>query len=191
MRPTQISTCTFFTQKSRLSHFMEKMPDKQKTLPGFLKDDSGVVFVRTYKELADVFGLHIRTIKNWAARGMPVENRGKYDVNAIQTWAVNEGLIQRDKIGWSGKIQKEKYLHERAKRKEREFDLAVKSKKFIKIGDAKKELITMAQQVRMAILALPHKMAPLLEGLEADQIQKKLEFAVDEVLRHLSNVDDK
>ena len=63
--------------------------------------------------------------------------------------------------------------------------------KFIKIEDAKKELVTLAQQVRMNILALPHKMAPILENLTAPQIQRKLEVAVDEILRHLSNADKK
>ncbi|RZB36309.1 MAG: hypothetical protein SRB2_02134 [Desulfobacteraceae bacterium Eth-SRB2] len=168
-----------------------KLPKSQNTLPGFSQNSTEPYYLKTYDDLADFFGVHTQTIKNWSRRGMPKAARGKYDANAIKVWAVKENLIENDNIGYSAKIQKEKYLHERAKRREREFELAVKTGKFIKIEDAKKELITLAQQIRMNILALPHKMAPLLEDLTASQIQKKLEVAVDEVLRHLSYVEKK
>ena len=121
---------------------------------------------------------------------MPIAGRGKYDANSISKWAIAENLITDDKIGYSTKIQKEKYLHERAKRKEREFELAIKHGKYVKIEDSKKELITLAQQVKMTILALPHKMAPILEGLNIVEIQGKLEIAIDEVLRHLSGISN-
>jgi len=169
---------------------LSKIPEKQNFLPGFSQqgDSLDPLYLRTYKEVADFFGNHTQTVKNWVKKGMPIAARGKYDANAIRKWAIAENLIYDDGIGYSAKIQKEKYLHERAKRKEREFELAIKHRKYIKIENSKRELITLAQQVRMTILALPHKMAPILEGLNAVEIQRKLEAAIDDILRHLSGI---
>jgi phage terminase Nu1 subunit (DNA packaging protein) len=173
---------------------MKTIGREQTGLPGFSQDDlksrdsTTQTYAATYAEVAEFFGVHEQTIKNWAKKGMPPRLiSGKYDLTAIKKWAIDQGLIAEDVGGYAIKIQREKYLHERAKRKERELDLEIKTGKHIKVEDAKREIQTMVQAVKMAVLAIPHKMAPLLEGLTAVQIQEQLEIAVDEVLRHLSD----
>ncbi|MBW2032806.1 MAG: hypothetical protein JRI94_04315 [Deltaproteobacteria bacterium] len=54
--------------------------------------------VKTAREVAEFFGRTIRTVRNWAGRGMPQLPDG-YDLRAIDGWALKEGLIQESKFG--------------------------------------------------------------------------------------------
>jgi len=49
--------------------------------------------VKTAEAVAEHFGRTIRTIRNWAGRGMPQLPHG-YDLLAIERWAFTEGLIK-------------------------------------------------------------------------------------------------
>lgn len=154
--------------------------------------------VTTYQEIADHFDVHVQTVKNWAKRGMPINGRNNYDLAVIRKWAIGQGLIVdhpaekgEEGIGgqtenYSEKLQRERYLHERAKREERELKVKEAIGSLVRVEDVGKEFKAMAQAIKMDILALPHKIAPFLEGLSAVEIQKKLEIAVDDILRHLS-----
>lgn len=53
--------------------------------------------VPTARAVAEHFGRTIRTIRNWAGRGMPQMPDG-YDLKAIEEWAFSVGLVQERKI---------------------------------------------------------------------------------------------
>jgi len=57
--------------------------------------------VRTAKEVAEHFGKSIRTIRYWTGKGMPVETDG-YDLGAIETWGIAQGLIQQQATTQTG-----------------------------------------------------------------------------------------
>lgn len=52
--------------------------------------------VKIAREVAEFFNRTVRTIRNWAGRGMPQMPEG-YDLRAIDAWALQEGLIQVSK----------------------------------------------------------------------------------------------
>jgi len=51
--------------------------------------------VRTQREVAEHFGCHIQTVKNWCSRGMP-RLPDSYNLDEIKEWAITQRLINRD-----------------------------------------------------------------------------------------------
>lgn len=54
--------------------------------------------VATQKEVAQYFGVHIQTIKNWCAAGCP-RNPDSYTLSEIQAWAIGKGLVKSSTPG--------------------------------------------------------------------------------------------
>lgn len=156
------------------------------------------LIVKSYQEVANHFEKHVQTIKNWCKKGMPRRGRGAYDLKEIRRWAGAEGLLNEGSVeedpedgfgpgsGYGAKLQIEKYLHEKARREREQLKVKELSGELVSVQHVAREFRAMAQAIKMDLLALPHKLAPFLEQLDAPQIQKKLEEAVDGVLRHLS-----
>lgn len=63
-------------------------------------------FVPTAEKVAEFFGKTIRTIRNWSGRGMPQLPKG-YDLEAVELWAINEGLIKTRKISSGAEASKQ------------------------------------------------------------------------------------
>lgn len=53
--------------------------------------------VPTAKAVAEYFSRTVRTIRNWAGRGMPQLPNG-YDLRAIEIWGLQEGIIKESRI---------------------------------------------------------------------------------------------
>lgn len=154
--------------------------------------------VTSYRKIADYFDVHVQTVKAWAKKGMPKAGRHNYDLVEIRKWLIDRGL-STDSGGNGGeppgpdssddfgrRYQRERYLHEKMKRKERELKVEELLGSLVPLDQISSEFSAMCGAVKMDLLALPHKLSPFLEGLKAVEIQKRLQSAIDDVLRHLS-----
>lgn len=152
--------------------------------------------VTTYQQIADHFGMHVQTVKNWAAKGMPKLGRNNYSLTDIKKWATGQGLIVPDEqsddqnledLGesYAQKYQRERYFHEKAKRKERELKVKELLGILVNVQDVSKEVKEMARAIKTELSAIPQKISPFLEGLGAIEIQKQLTEAIDDAFRHL------
>ena len=50
--------------------------------------------LRTLAEVAKHYGRHQQTAKNWTSRGMPREPDGTYNLDDIDDWLAEEGLVK-------------------------------------------------------------------------------------------------
>lgn len=159
---------------------------KQPAFPGIETTSPGPI-VKTYKAVAEHFGLHLQTIKgSWVKMGMPRVAWGQYDLSVIERWATEKGLIDQVGAGsYAEKLKREQYLHEKAKRLERELNVEKLKGRLVPLDKAEREMKAMARSIKIELTALPAKIAPFLEDLKATEIQAKLTEAVDETCRNL------
>ena len=145
--------------------------------------------VRTAKEVAEFFGRHIRTIRNWTGRGMP-QQPDCYDLEAIEKWAATQGLISESKFrapafaGPGGDDSETVSLKDRRAQLEVEIKELDHEKKQLELDVARGKYVTVEEinasdrakvtAVKRALLAIPRAMAPQLVGLEAREIEALL-----------------
>jgi len=144
--------------------------------------------VRTMREVANHFGKHVQTIKNWANRGMP-RLPDAYELNKIETWAVSKGFInatgQTDETEPQDPGQHNKLFYEtelkkvQSQLKALEYDREIGKlipKEEVDVRDAAKVI-----EVRRAFKALARKLPPLLIGLEPKEMQAAIDEEVDAI----------
>ncbi len=135
--------------------------------------------VKIAKEVAEHFGKSIRTIRNWAGRGMP-QNPDNYDLNAIEEWALNEGLIKErispasttgglaDTDGDQGKQYPDRAHYElEIKRLDSELKahkLAISKGEYVKKEDIAREWAGRITEFAKALDYQVGRFPPLLEG---------------------------
>lgn len=142
--------------------------------------------VATLKDVAAHFNVHPRTVDNWKKRGMPIAAKSRYDLLEIEEWADDEGLLEGKVHGYAQRYQKEKYLHEKARREKVERENLVAAGRLMDIEEVKRINREVDLSIKSDLLAIPSKVAPFLEGMTAREIQRKLEEAIDDALRHIS-----
>ena len=125
----------------------------------------------TVSELAKEFGKPIQSMRGWCAQLEPVGKIG------------NANLFDRDevkrvvdvKIARVGRTTRQQELEERKLelqilKLKNETDIQVRN--LLPVGDVLKCMATLTESVRSHLLAMPKKLAPLLEGQPPHEIQR-------------------
>lgn len=174
-------------KKKRHIHLLEKL-QKNKTLTSaelkeLAKFEGGQIapgIVENHPQIAKAFKVTVRTVRNWAAEGMPVMPDGKYDITDIQAWR----LTRSDKKG--AKKKEEGEDHDVAYRKFKALLAEIDYKKQLGELLPKEEVeagrVERILAVKTAFLALPQEVAPQLVGLEPRQIQTVLDQRIKEIM---------
>jgi len=137
-------------------------------------------------EFAALFQVTEKAVRDWIAQGMPVEKKGKsgrghkttIDLQKAVAWYFSENYerleLDRQRTRHAAE-QADKLALENA---ERRGDLG-------ELSIWQKELEKFLGELRTALLGLPTKVAPRLDG-DINQRRDRLEQAIHEVLRSLS-----
>ncbi|MFP4976374.1 hypothetical protein ACE6ED_13305 [Paenibacillus sp. CN-4] len=144
----------------------------------------------TAVQLSELLGLTPRRVQQLAEEGIIVRSgRGKYNaVGSVQNYM----RFQRENGSTTSEVDyfDERALHERAKRKKAELELAVMQGDLHRSGDVELVMNDMIAAFRSRILAMPSKLAPQLVGKdELPVILEMLTREVHEALTELSEYD--
>ncbi len=140
--------------------------------------------VDTHESVARSFGVSVRTVRNWAADGMPVLRDGRYSIAEIQAWRFrrNNKVVADDKQGknWDEEYRRLKALKEGVKYKKEIGELFEKA-------DIEKGLIDLFTAVKTLFLSMPKAVSPQLQGLDARQIESILSIRIKEIITMISS----
>jgi phage terminase Nu1 subunit (DNA packaging protein) len=135
----------------------------------------------TQKQVASVFRVDERTVRNWIEAGMPVKEGGKYDLAEIVAWksmrdqptspAALSAKIEELKLRMAG------YKVDLVEAKVNE----VKGRYFPR-EEVERGLVQVSIAIKRALLALPRAIAPRLVGLEPREIEAVLRERVEEII---------
>lgn len=144
-------------------------------------DTESPAIMATQKQIAKLFSVDTRTIRNWIDAGMPAGKRGKYDVAKIVAWK-----IMRDQPA-SPDAWMEKINEGRARLVNFRADIVEANARTVKgqliaREDVERGLVQVSIAIKMALLALPRSIAPRLVGLEPREIEAVLRERVEEII---------
>lgn len=140
-------------------------------------------------DLADVLGVTVRWIQKLTKDEILVQlDRGKFDLaENVQRYIGYVKNMHEDNDGQEIDYNLEKALHERAKRKIAEMDLAEKEQTLIQIDEVEKLLEKMVGLFKSRCLTIPSKVAPLIQfETELPVIISLLKQDIDEALMELA-----
>lgn len=151
--------------------------------------------VVTGKALGQVIGVSERQVRNLSSEGKILKTpSGSYElVPALRFYIQN---LKRDSEATKSEIKdtenynKEKTLHERAKRQKAELQLGQMRGELHKSEVVEVVMTDMLSTIRSKLLAIPVKMAPILIGRDnISEIQEILESEIYEALKNLSEYE--
>ena len=154
---------------------------------------TGRRIISTQKQLAEYLGRSERTISYYKNQGMPLNPDGTYDLDAIDAWIearTKKGIGQPhgerpdpgDKLGWEA-------VYKEMKARLAELELKKFQGELISLDDVRRQWINRIIEVKTALLSLPRKIPPLLEGKEKRDMEAILEDEVRFILERFSRSD--
>lgn len=149
------------------------------------------------QELAELFGVSPRTIRNWQADGMPVEGqrngRKIYEAADCISWRVEQARAKARRaaadVEAEGLPTKQESQRRRAavRAREAELDLAEREERIVDRAAFREVLSELLSVLRRAILNVPGRWAAQLVGLNSPrEAEKVLRRMARDLLRHLS-----
>jgi len=147
--------------------------------------------VKTQREVAERFGKHVQTIKNWCKEDMP-RNPDSYDLEAIKAWAISKEYIKPDPEeshepvpvvdGLGAPVANSKAYYELEVKKEQAEKLRLANEErrgeLIPKEDVEAGRVARITVVKSAMLSAPRTWAPRFVGLntarEAEALLKEL-----------------
>lgn len=158
---------------------------------GKVKMDSIVVNTKT---LAKMFGLTDRRVRQFVEEGIIDRvGHGRYDVIDTVNRYVTHLRMSSEKLDESDiteSLEYERFLHEKAKRKKAEIELAHIKGNMHRSLEVENVMNNMLASFRAKMLALPTKVAPsLIARDDIAQIEQLIEEQVHEALIELSDYD--
>lgn len=147
------------------------------------------------QQLADVIGKTPKWVNTLTRDGVLEQiSRGKYDLaDNVQRYIK---YVQHSSDNTDVKYNDEKALHERAKRKIAELELAEKELSLIQMDEAVKILERMVGLFKARCLTIPSKVSPLLQyetelPIIGGILQKEIKDALQELADHYTNFAEK
>jgi phage terminase Nu1 subunit (DNA packaging protein) len=136
--------------------------------------------VNTQEEVANLFGVNVRTVRRWADQGMPKTSKGHYNIAEIQEWRFCKGKGKTKKLdpkeaNWENIYRRYKALLAELEWKER-------TKQLVPVAEVEKNNINKILAIKTRLLALPNTVAPQVVGLETKEIAEILRKRVEEIL---------
>ena len=144
---------------------------------------------RTQLQLAEVFGVTLRTVNRWTRAGCPRRPDGSYEIIAVHSWhaqratdAARTGVPVEDDLleGHDGEWWAARYRQLKAKQEEIMLD--VLRGKYISAAAVERDQVQRILIIKSRFLALPHQLAGALYGLEPYQIQELLDARIREII---------
>lgn len=149
-------------------------------------EDSGVVWVDTQHELADELGVDRRTIVKWRREDImnppPRKTRGKYNVIAWREWMIDadkKGLKKTEAIPMKYELEVRKLT---AVCEQLELQHQITLGQYHLNSDCQLWMGRAITAVRTILLAIPSKMAPVMEMRPKEECESLLRGAIDEAL---------
>lgn len=147
--------------------------------------------------LAEVFGVSLPTVNSWVRRGCPVLQRGSkarqwlFNTADVAQWREDEAAAAA--VGDTSKMDMDeaRRRNEAAKAAMSELDLAKRRGELIEIESVAEHVGEEYSRIRAKLLALPVKLAPMLENAESLQERREIiEDGIVECLAELSADED-
>ena len=147
--------------------------------------------------LADTFGVSLPTVRAWVRRGCPVVQRGAkgkqwvFNTADVAQWREDEAAAAA--VGDTSKMDMDeaRRRNEAAKAAMAELDLAKRRGELIEIEAVAEHVGEEYSRLRAKLLALPVKLAPMLENAESLQERREIiEDAIVECLAELTADED-
>lgn len=143
-------------------------------------------------KLARILGITPRRVQQFVLEGMPRDGHGKYDLAKCLLWVarrkVKDGEIEGESsqsLSVSLRAQRERLIRAQADREE--LELAKARASVVPIETVREFITEHNRTVRQRILALPSRIAHLLEGETRDVIEAKLDQALRGALAALAD----
>lgn len=175
--------------KKRHLHLLQKLQQGKPLTPSEIKElrqfedqqvEPGIV--RRQEEVAQVFGVSVRSIQHWVREGMPHTKDGLYSIVNIQAWRdlKKAGKGKSDDIEqWTAEWKKYKAQYA-------ELELKKALGEVIDREEVERGRVTRILIVKKSLLALPQEVAPILANLEPREIQVILEMRIKNIIRRFS-----
>jgi phage terminase Nu1 subunit (DNA packaging protein) len=141
------------------------------------------------KELAQCFGVDIRTVANWKKTGIP-RNGTKYELTDVIRWRIAHEVAKAKKSSKpDDQIDGDKWLAEFRKQRAKIALLERLQKRgsLVPVAEAQKVLVEEVTAAKTALVAMPRKLAPRLYGKEPRDIEREIREEIDAVLNRLSS----
>ena len=141
----------------------------------------------TRAEVAEIFGVYLRTLTNWEKDGMPRLRTGRFNLVAVAKWRTEQLNVKKpketpessEKDRQLASLRREQARTARLNRKKLEGSL-------VPADLATRVISECAVTVRNAIMGLGRRLAPRLVGMDAPQIEHTVNEETDGILRHLA-----
>ena len=151
------------------------------------------------RQLAEILGLHVRTVQRYRDAGMP-DRRGREPFKSwagrVEDWRREtrkksgpkltndqEALATRSAT-WDGELKRARALRA-------QLDLAVAQGDFHSVEDCERETVGRIMEVRNALLGWPRKLARRLANQSADFIEEQLQAEARDVLESFARGETK
>jgi len=139
----------------------------------------------TVREVAERFGVTVRTVHNWKAEGMPGGEEG-YDLAAIRAWhderhpkaATSRSDLQTEKEKWDKEFRRMRFQLA-------EIDYRMKTGDLLDRGVVEADTREIVRAFRDELLGMAAALAPQLVGLDARQIKEAIDLRVRDALNGL------
>ena len=147
--------------------------------------------------LAETFGVSLPTVNAWVRRGCPVVQKGSksrqwlFNTAEVAAWREDEAAAAA--VGDTAKMDmdEDRRRNEAAKAAMSELDLAKRRGELIEIESVAEYVGEEYSRIRAKLLALPVKIAPMLETTETLQQRREIiEDGISECLAELSADDE-
>ena len=140
--------------------------------------------VKAQEDVAKILKVGYRTVNRWIKDGMPVRDDGRYDVDMIRAWRISRmrpKKIKKDPGEWTSE---EKYREYKALLAE--IDYKKKKGELVLKVDVERENIRKILTCKTALLALPKKVIPQLEGRSFAEMENILTERLKDIIREFS-----
>jgi hypothetical protein len=154
-------------------------------------DEEGPIFVETQQELADELEIDRRSVIRWSREGgAPRKVKGKYDVAAWRTWMADTGKTSSLPAEPPSPMKAELELRKLKAQCERlELENNIRLGQYHLNSDCQLWVGKAMTAVRTILLALPSKMAPVVEMRPKEECEPLLRDAIDEALISIHEKD--
>jgi hypothetical protein len=136
------------------------------------------VIIRTIAAAAEYCGMSKRMISYHLGRGNLVQNPdGSFNKEDLDKYLKQKGrkpTLQGDDAFYRARLEKERYLSKKAERQRKELEVKAFLREVIYLDEVKKVMRQMNEAVSLGLDSLPSKIAPVLVGLEAKEIEARL-----------------
>lgn len=143
-------------------------------------------FKKTSKnELAECFGVDLRTITNWCKEGMPRLKSGLFCLPACIKWRLEKSAKpdkndeEKEKDKWLAAVRREQARMARLERLEKEGSL-------VSLDTSLQILSEEVTAAKNALRGVGRKVAPRLVGLDVREIEAELNEEHDQILKRLA-----